>query len=291
MRPLALTLLIAGAAAAQQQDLSKVEIKTTKVAGNVYMLQGAGGNIGATVGDDGIAIVDDQFAPLAPKIHAALAKLSPKPVKFLINTHWHFDHVGGNALFSDTAAILAHANVRKRMQAGATMFGMEIKPAPANALPVVTFEEGLSLWWNGEEIRAIHLRPAHTDGDTAVWFVKSNVVHMGDVFFATGFPFVDLGSGGSVRGVVEALDAIIPQIPKDARIIPGHGEVGSLDDLKKYRSALDQMVAAVAKGLKAGKTLQQLQQEKVLAQWEDWGKGFVKTDDFIATIVQDLGKK
>jgi glyoxylase-like metal-dependent hydrolase (beta-lactamase superfamily II) len=282
------SLAVAGSAAAQERDFSKVEIKTAKVAGNVYVLYGSGGNIGVTVGDDGTAIIDDQFAPLSPKIHAALAKLSPKPVRFLINTHWHFDHTGGNAQFADTAAILAHANVRKRMMAGAKMFGMDIPPASGPALPVVTFEEGLSLWWNGEEIRAIHLRPGHTDGDTVVWFVKSNVVHMGDDFFATGFPFVDLNSGGSVRGLVQALDGILPQIPKDAKIIPGHGEVATVDDLRKYRSALEQMVEAVARGLKAGKTLQQLQQEKVLAQWDDWGKSFIKTDDFIATVVQDL---
>jgi glyoxylase-like metal-dependent hydrolase (beta-lactamase superfamily II) len=137
------------------------------------------------VGDDGVAIVDDQFAPLAPKIRAALAQLSPKPVKFVINTHWHLDHVGGNAAFADTATIFAHENVRKRMQAGAELYGVKYDPAAPAALPVVTFEQGLSLWWNGEEIRAIHVTPGHTDGDTVIWFTKSNVVHMGDDFIAT----------------------------------------------------------------------------------------------------------
>jgi cyclase len=285
-------LLVSTAALAQQPDLSKVEIKTTHVAGSVYMLEGSGGNIAASVGDDGIVLVDAEFAPLVPKIKAALAKISPKPVRFLINTHWHFDHVGGNALFADTAAIFAHANVRKRMVTGAKMPMMDVPPAEPKALPVVTFEQGLSLWWNGEEIRAIHTPPGHTDGDTVVWFTKSNVVHMGDDFFTTGFPFVDLDSGGSVTGLLGAIDTILGQIPKDAKVIPGHGEVSSVDDLRKYRSSLEEMVGAVKKGLAAGKSVDQLKKEKVLAAWEPaWGSGFVKADMFIETIARDLARK
>ncbi|HUJ26461.1 MAG TPA: MBL fold metallo-hydrolase [Myxococcales bacterium] len=282
------------AAPPPERDYSKVEIKTVKVAGNVYVLYGAGGNIGATVGDDGVAIIDDQFAPLSPKIHAALAKLSPKPVRFLINTHWHFDHTGGNALFSDTAAILAHENVRKRLIAGANMMGMEIKPAPAAALPMVTFQDGLSLWWNGEEIRAIHPGPGHTDGDTVVWFVKSNVVHFGDDFFTTGFPFVDLQSGGSVIGLVKSLDVIIGMVPGDAKAIPGHGDATDMNALKKFRTAIDQMVEIVRKGLAAGKSVEQLQKEHALAEWEPTWDGkdkFIHADAFIATIAQDLQRK
>jgi glyoxylase-like metal-dependent hydrolase (beta-lactamase superfamily II) len=287
-------MLFAAAAAAQQRDFSKVEEKVTKVAGNVFMLKGAGGNIAATVGEDGVAIVDDQYAPLSEKIHAALAALSPRPVRFLINTHWHFDHVGGNALFSDTAAIFAHENVRKRMLAGGTVLGMDLKPAPPNALPIVTFQQGLSLWWNGEEIRAIHPQPGHTDGDTVVWFTKSNVVHLGDDFVTYGFPFVDRGSGGSVTGLIAALDSILGQIPKDAKIIPGHGEVSTVDDVRKFRAALDEMVSAVRKGLAAGKSVDQLQKEHVLAAWEPtWGgkEKFIQADDFVANIAQDLAKK
>ena len=292
MRKLVLALLAAGAASAQQRDFSKVEIKTVRVAGNVYMLQGAGGNIGLTVGDDGVAMIDDQFAPLSPKIHAAIEKLSPKPVRFLINTHWHGDHVGGNALFADTAAIFAHLNVRKRMQSGGKTPMMDIPPAEAKALPIVTFEQGLSLWWNGEEIRAIHVQPGHTDGDTVIWFTKSNVVHMGDDFFTTGFPFCDLDSGGSVTGVLGAIDTVLGQIPKDAKIIPGHGDVSSVDDLRKYRSSLEEMVNAVKKGLAAGKSADQLKKDKVLAAWEPaWGSGFIKADMFIDTIARDLARK
>src|SRR5438105_5735378 len=283
-------LAFASAAFAQQQDFSKVEVKAAKVAGNVYVLEGSGGNIGATVGDDGVAIVDDQFAPLAPKIQAALKQLSPKPVRFVINTHWHFDHTGGNALFADTAAILAHSNVRKRLMEGAkTKFG-DIAPASGPALPVVTFEQGLSLWWNGEEIRAIHLRPGHTDGDTVVWFTKSNVVHMGDDYFP-GFPFVDLQSGGSVRGLVEAIDSLLPQIPRDAKILSGHAPVTDVETLRKFARSLEEMIAAMQKAQKAGKTLDQMKADKLLSPWAAWGKGFVKEDDFLATIAEDLAKK
>ena len=292
MRTFLFSMLVAAAASAQQ-DFDRVEIKATKVAGNVWMLKGSGGNIAATVGDDGVAIVDSQFAPLSTKIHAALAQLSPKPVKFVLNTHWHFDHTGGNAGFADTATLFAHENVRKRMQKGDTILSMVVEPAAPAALPVVTFEQGLSLWWNGEEIRAIHTVPGHTDGDTVIWFTKSNVVHFGDDFVTYGFPFVDLKSGGSVTGLVKAIDSILPQIPKDAKIIPGHGDVSTVDDVRKFRSAIDEMVGAVKKGLQAGKSVEQMQKDHVLAAWESWGgkNKFVSADDFIAVIAQDLVKK
>ena len=283
-------LLVSSAALAQQEDLSKVQVKATHVAGNVYMLQGSGGNIAASIGDDGIVLVDSEFAPLVPRIKAALAKISKKPVRFLINTHWHFDHVGGNAGMADTATILAHENVRKRMQAGADMpsIGIKIEPAAARALPILTFQEGVSVWLNGEPVRALHLRPGHTDGDTVVFFSRSNVVHLGDDFVTYGFPFVDLGSGGSVRGMVAALDELIPQIPPDAKIIPGHGPVSTLADVKKFRSTLDEIVALVAKNLRQGKTLEEMQKENLLAPYAAWQGGFLKPEQFLVTVVKDL---
>ncbi|HEY6909563.1 MAG TPA: MBL fold metallo-hydrolase [Myxococcales bacterium] len=290
MRLLVLFLLAATSALAQQQDFSKVEIKATKVAGNVWVLTGAGGNIGATVGDDGVAIIDDQFAPLSPKIHAALQKLSPKPVRFVINTHWHGDHTGGNADFADTATILAQANVRKRLRAGGKVLDREVAPAPAAALPIVTFEQGLSLWWNGEEIRAIHPGRGHTDGDSVIWFTRSNVVHMGDDYFSGMFPFVDLESGGSVVKLIESLDVILGQIPADAKIIPGHGPVTGVPELRKFRAMLDEAVGAVRKGLASGKPVEQLKKENVLAPWAPWGNGFVKADFFVDVIAKDLAR-
>ena len=291
MRAFALTLLFATGLSAQQQDFAKVEVKAAKVAGNVYVLTGSGGNIGATVGSDGVAIIDDQFAPLAPKIQAALRQLSPKPVRFVINTHWHGDHTGGNPIFAETATIMAHLNVRKRLISGGKTPFIEFPPVTGKALPVVTFEQGLSLWWNGEEIRALHPGIGHTDGDSVIWFTRSNVVHMGDDYFAGMFPFVDLSSGGSVTKLIESLDVILGQIPADARVIPGHGPVTGVAELRSYRGMLDGVVAAVRKGLASGKTVEQMQKEKVLAPWEDWGKGFVKADTFLAVVAEDLAKK
>jgi len=291
MRAFALTLLFATGLSAQQQDFAKVEVKAAKVAGNVYVLTGSGGNIGATVGSDGVAIIDDQFAPLAPKIQAALRQLSPKPVRFVINTHWHGDHTGGNPIFAETATIMAHLNVRKRLITGGKTPFIEFPPVTGKALPVVTFEQGLSLWWNGEEIRAIHPGIGHTDGDSVIWFIQSNVVHMGDDYFAGMFPFVDLSSGGSVTKLIESLDVILGQIPADAKVIPGHGPVTGVAELRSYRGMLDGVVAAVRKGLASGKTVEQMQKEKVLAPWDDWGKGFVNADTFLAVVAEDLAKK
>ncbi len=291
MRAFALTLLFATGLSAQQQDFAKVEVKAAKVAGNVYVLTGSGGNIGATVGSDGVAIIDDQFAPLAPKIQAALRQLSPKPVRFVINTHWHGDHTGGNPIFAETATIMAHLNVRKRLISGGKTPFIEFPPVTGKALPVVTFEQGVSLWWNGEEIRAIHPGIGHTDGDSVIWFMQSNVVHMGDDYFAGMFPFVDLSSGGSVTKLIESIDVILGQIPADARVIPGHGPVTGVAELRSYRGMLDGVVAAVRKGLASGKTVEQMQKEKVLAPWEDWGKGFVNADTFLAVVAEDLAKK
>ena len=289
MRRLALAVLFTGlGAAAQQPDFSKVEIKATHVAGSVWMLEGSGGNTAVSSGEDGLVMVDDQFAPLLPKIKAALAKISPKPVRFLINTHWHFDHVGGNAGMAETAAILAHENVRKRMMAGAEIFGNKIPPAEPRALPVVTFQHDVSIWLNGEPVRALHVRPGHTDGDTVVFFTKSNVVHLGDDFVTYGFPYVDLDSGGSVRGMIAALDEVLPQIPKDAKIIPGHGPISTVEDVRKFRAKLDEIVAIIERGLKSGKSVEQLQKEKVLDAYAAWEGGFLKADFFIALVARDL---
>jgi len=282
------------ATAQQQQDFSKVEIKVTKVAGTVYMLQGMGGNIGVSVGEDGILIVDDQYAPLADKIKAALKGITDKPVKFVLNTHWHFDHTGGNPQFGETAPIIAHENVRKRLQSGGsiTFLKMEVPPASKAALPVVTFNDKVTVHINGEDIRAIHFPKGHTDGDIVVFFPQSNVVHMGDDFFSGMFPFVDLDSGGSVQGLIADIAQIIPMFPPDVKVIPGHGPLSTLDDLRKFEDMLRGTLAAVAASMKQGKTLDQMKQEKVLANFADWGKGFLNADRFTEILYNDLsGKK
>ncbi len=285
-----MSLLLVGCAGAQQPDFSKVQIKVTKVAGTVYMLEGAGGNIGASVGEDGIVIVDDQFAPLADKIQAALKGITDKPVRFVINTHWHFDHTGGNAYFQKQGPIIAQENVRERMKQGATMLGMEITPAPKEALPIVTFNDRATVHLNGEDIKAIHFPHGHTDGDAVIFFTQSNVVHMGDDFVTYGFPFIDLQSGGSVVGMVAACEKVIATLAPNVKVIPGHGGLSTVADLKPFVAMLKDAAARVQKGIEQGKTVEQLKQEKVLSGYESWGgEGkFVTTDKFIETLYNDL---
>jgi cyclase len=301
MRQLAIlgcSLFLAAAnLAAQDQDFSKVQITVTKVAGTVYMLQGAGGNIGASVGEDGIVVVDDQYAPLAEKIEAALKGITDKPVRFIINTHYHGDHTGGNAFFQKQAPVIAHDNVRKRLEQGSMAgnlgsISMERKAAPKEALPIVTFDHDVTVHLNGEDIRALHFPGGHTDGDSIIFFPKSNVVHMGDDFVRYGFPFIDLASGGSVQGMIAALEEVVPKLPADVKVIPGHGNVSNLDDVREYVKMLKDTRAVVEKGVQQRKTLDQLKQEKVLEPWKKWSGDFISSDAFIETLYNDLaGKK
>jgi glyoxylase-like metal-dependent hydrolase (beta-lactamase superfamily II) len=276
-----------------QTDFSKVEIKATKVAGNVYMLEGAGGNIGVSVGDDGLLIVDDQFAPLADKIRAALKGLADKKLRFILNTHWHGDHTGGNIAFGPEAPIIAHDNVRKRLatEQKSTVFNTTTPPSPKEALPVITFNDSLSVHFNGEEIRAIHFPHGHTDGDSVIFFSTSNVVHLGDDFFAGRFPFVDLESGGSVEGLVKNIGELVDKIPPTAKLIPGHGPISTLDDLKAYHRMLQQTTDIVRQKIAAGKTLDQIKTEGLPAEWAPWGTGFIKTDRWVETIYKSLTAK
>lgn len=290
---LIVSLLFAVTAAAQQTDFSKVEVKATKVAGNVYMLQGAGGNIGVSVGDDGLLIVDDQFAPLADKIRAALKGIADKKLHFILNTHWHGDHTGGNVVFGPEATIIAHDNVRKRLatEQKSTVFNSTTPPSPKEALPVITFDQTLTVHFNGEDIRAIHYPKGHTDGDSVIFFSASNVVHLGDDFFAGRFPFVDLESGGSVEGLTKNIGEIITKIPADAKLIPGHGPISTLDDLKAYHRMLQQTTEIVRGKISAGKTLDQIKSEGLPAEFAPWGAGFIKTDRWVETIYKSLTAK
>jgi cyclase len=290
-------LSLAATALFAQQDFSKVQIKVQKVAGSVYMLQGAGGNIGVSVGDDGIVVVDDQYAPMAEKIAAALKSITDKPVRFVINTHYHGDHTGGNAFFQQNSPVIAQDNVRKRLEAGGKAgnggsMGFDVKPADPKTLPIITFSNDVTVHLNGEDIRALHFPSGHTDGDSVIFFPKSNVVHMGDDFVTYGFPFVDIDAGGSVRGLIDAVEKIIPQLPADVKIIPGHGPVSNVDDMKNYLTMLKETTAAVQTAMKQGKTLDQMKQEKILDNWKKWSGDFINTDTHLETIYNDLaGKK
>ena len=276
-----------------QTDWSKVEIKVHKVNGNVYMLEGAGGNIGVSVGPDGILIVDDQYAPLADKIKAALKTLGEGKLKFVLNTHWHGDHTGGNASFGPEAPVIAHDNVRKRLSTvQENKFFKRTTPAsPKEALPVITFGHSVSIHFNGEEIRAIHFPTGHTDGDSIIYFTNSNVIHMGDHFFTGRFPFVDLDSGGDVEGFTKNVGDVIAKLPAGVKIIPGHGPLSTPDDLKLFHRMLTETTDIVRKKMAAGKTLEQIKAESLPDEWRSWGTGFIKTDVWIEIVHRSLSKK
>jgi cyclase len=278
----------AGRGTAQQQDFSKVEIKAEHVAGKVYMLTGAGGNIGVSVGEDGILIIDDQFAPLADKIRAALKGLGEGKLKFVLNTHWHGDHTGGNEAFGAEAPIVAHTNVRKRLSTEQHVLGNTTPPSPPKALPVVTYDQSVSIHFNGEELKVVHYPHGHTDGDSVIFFTGANVVHMGDDFFAGRFPFVDLASGGSVQGLTENVGSIIKKLPPDVKIIPGHGPLSKLDDLKAFHHMLVATTDIVQKEVKAGKSLEDIKKAGLPAEWKEWGSGFIDTAHWVEFIYNSL---
>ena len=274
------------------QDFSKVEIKVTKVAGTVYMLEGSGGNIGVSVGPDGILIVDDQFAPLADKIKAALKTLGEGKLKFVLNTHYHGDHTGGNVVFGPDAPIIAQTNVRKRLseEQKSRFFNRSTPPSPKEALPVITFDQAVSVFFNGEEIKVIHFPHGHTDGDSVIFFTGSNVVHMGDDFFAGRFPVVDLEAGGDVEGLAKNVGDIISKLPAGVKIIPGHGPLSDIEGLKQFHRMLIETTDIVRKKMKAGKTLEQIRAEGLPEEWKSWGAGYIKTDVWIQLIYNSLSK-
>ena len=266
-----------------QRDFANVEIKVTPVAQNIYMLEGSGGNIGVSVGADGILIVDDQFAPLADKIGAAVKTLNPGKLKFVLNTHHHGDHTGGNAAFAaKDATIIAQRNVRKRLASDTNQ--------KKEALPVITFDHSASVHFNGEEIKLLHHGPGHTDGDSIIHFTAANVVHMGDQFFNGGFPFVDLNSGGNVDGYLKTVATVLEKIPADAKVIPGHGKLASVEDLKAFHAMLLETTRIVKQGIADGKSLADLKAAGLPEKFKDFGTGFIKTDRWIETIYNSAKK-
>jgi cyclase len=265
-----------------------VQVRSHPVAGPVHWIEGRGGNLGVSAGEDGLLLIDDQFEDVAPQIQAELDKLSKGPLRFVVNTHWHGDHTGGNVVFGRKAPILAQENVRERLQnppAGRA----RAEPTPPHALPVVTYPQAVSLHLNGEEVRVVHYPGAHTDGDSVVFFTGSNVVHMGDLFFSGRFPFIDLDSGGSVRGLERSVREILDVLADDVKIIPGHGPLSTKADLRRYRDMLADSIARVEKALAAGKSVEEMQEEKVLAGYEEWAGGVVGMERFVETLARDLG--
>ena len=284
-----MTCVLACGSARAQQNFDKVEIKTEKLSPSTYVLFGAGGNIGVSVGDDALFIIDDQYAPINPKILAALKLLSDKPVKFVLNTHWHGDHTGGNEKMGDAGAlIVAHNNVRKRMSSEQfiALFKSKVPPSPKSALPVVTFSADVTFHLNGDEVFGFHVPNAHTDGDTIVQFKKSNVIHMGDTFFNGWYPFIDVSSGGSPEGVIAAADRVLALADDNTKIIPGHGPVSNKADLKNYRDMLSTVTGRIKALLKQGKKLDEIKAAKPSAEFDErWGKAFITPSAFTEMLV------
>jgi glyoxylase-like metal-dependent hydrolase (beta-lactamase superfamily II) len=281
----------AGSALSAQQDFSKVEIKPTRVAGNIYMLQGAGGNIGVSAGKDGILLVDDQYAPLADKIREVLKGIDPGKLRFILNTHWHGDHTGGNEAFGPETTIIAQTNVRKRLSADQNVFGEVVPAAKPEGWPVITYDQSISLHWNGEEVKVVHFPHGHTDGDSVIFFTGSNVVHLGDDFFTGRFPFVDLESGGSVQGLTENVAKVLSMIPADAKVIPGHGPLSTKADLQAFHRMLVETTAVVRKAMAAGKDLDAIKKAGLPEEWKAWGSGFTKPEGWLETIYNSLAPK
>ncbi|QJR13751.1 MBL fold metallo-hydrolase [Usitatibacter palustris] len=275
-----------------QRDYSKVEVKAEKLSDTTYMLTGAGGNLGLSVGDDAVFLVDDQYAPLTPKILAAIKAITPKPVKFVVNTHWHDDHSGGNEnLGKAGVTIFAHHNVRKRMNSEQfiAFFNLKSAPSPKDALPVITFSTDMSFHINGDEVKVMHVPKAHTDGDSIVYFSKANVMHMGDTFFNGLYPFIDTSSGGNAEGLVAAVDHVLIMINDATKVIPGHGPLATKADLKAYRDMVANVTAKVKKLIGEGKTSEQVVAAKPSAEYDEkWGKGFIKPDKFAEMLYANL---
>jgi cyclase len=280
-------LALAGAASAQ--DFSQVAVQTVKLTDSVYMLVGAGGNVGLSVGPDSVFMIDDQFAPMAPKLKAAVAALTNRPVQFLLNTHFHFDHSGGNEAFGQAGAVIvAHDNVRRRMSSEQliSFIGMRQAASPRIALPVVTVPGELKLHVNGDEVHAFHVAAAHTDGDLVVRFVQSNVVHMGDTFFNGMYPFIDFGSGGTPDGVIAAYDRVLALADAQTKIIPGHGPLAAKADLQAARDMLATVTARIKAARQAGKSNEEIAAGKPAAEYDArYGGGFIKADQFVQMML------
>ena len=282
--------------ATAQRDMSAVEVVPTKLNDSTYMLAGAGGNIGLSIGPDTVFLVDDQYAPLTPGIVAAIARLTDKPVQFVLNTHWHGDHTGGNEnLGKQGAIIVAHENVRKRMSSEQfTDFTQSTTPpSPPAALPVVTFSGGtVTFHVNGDELRAIHMPNAHTDGDTVIHFVKSDVIHMGDIFWNGLYPFIDVSAGGSVEGTIAACERALAMIGERTRVIPGHGPLGTPSELRAYRDMLSTVTARIKKMIAAGRGREEIVASGASAEFDaKWSTRFINGERFRAMLAADLMRK
>lgn len=280
---------------AQSQDFTKVEIKTVPLEEGVYMLLGEGGNIGVSTGEDGVFLIDDQFAPLTAKIQAALDQITDKPVRFLLNTHWHFDHTGGNENFGKAGVvIIAHNHVREHLKTDQFLkvFDRKIPASPAAALPIITFGDTVTFHLNGQTIHAFHVEQAHTDGDSVIHFREANVIHAGDIYFNGIYPFIDTEHGGSLDGMIEATERILAIADRDTKIIPGHGPLSNRAELVTYRRMLLDVRSLTRTAIQTGITLTDFIASKPTADYDKtWGKGFLPPQKFLTIVYQDLAAR
>jgi glyoxylase-like metal-dependent hydrolase (beta-lactamase superfamily II) len=264
--------MLVSAPTTAQDDMKDVKIEIQKAGEGVYMLTGSGGNMGLSAGEDGALLIDDQYAPLTEKIQAAIRSVTDRPIRFLVNTHWHGDHTGGNENLGEAGAlIVAHENVRKRMSVEQFIaaFDMRSVPAPDAALPVITFTDEVTFHWNDDVLRVIHVDPAHTDGDSIIYFSKANVIHMGDVFFNGMYPFIDASTGGSMDGVIAAVDRSLAMIKEDTTVIPGHGAISKVGELRAYREMLANVRDRIRPMIAAGKTRDDVIEARPTADLDD----------------------
>lgn len=275
-----------------QADLDKVKIKTTLLKNNIYMLEGEGGNIGVSVGKDGILMIDSQFAPLSTKIARSIETISNQPIRYLFNTHYHFDHTGGNENFAQKGAlIIGHENMRKQMKVPHSfkVIGAEIPVSPDIALPKITVNETIDFYFNGNHIHGFHLPFAHTDGDIALHFKDENIIHTGDLFFNGMYPFIDTEVGGSVDGMISGIDKILSLCNDQTILIPGHGKVGNKQQLIAFQEMLKIVNQRVKNAIERGTSLEELLKAKILADLDDtWGKGVLNADQFITITYQGI---
>lgn len=287
---LALSLLFSAPAVAQD-GMEGVEIRVERVAPGVAVLFGRGGNVGLSFGEDGNVLIDDQYAPLTERILAAVESVNPGPVRFVVNTHWHGDHTGGNENLGERGAVIvAHDNVRTRMSTDQFMerFGRTVPASPPGALPVITFDEGLTFHLNGDTLEVVHVPHGHTDGDAMILWKEANAVHMGDLFFHRfSFPFVDTGSGGSVAGLIAGIERAIELTDEETVVIPGHGPVATRADLIAYRDMIVDIRDKVAAGIAADRSLEQIQAGRPAARY-GMAEGFISPDDFVETIYREI---
>jgi glyoxylase-like metal-dependent hydrolase (beta-lactamase superfamily II) len=268
--------------------------KVEDLGSGIHVIFGQGGNIGVSTGPDGAFVIDDQYQQSAAANLAKIKELAGGAPKYLVNTHWHADHAGGNVDFGKAGAmIFAHENVRKRLdgEVKSAFGGQDYKPGDPIGWPVVTFTDGVDFFLNGETVQVFKVRASHTDGDSMVWFKEPDILHMGDVFFNGLFPVIDVGSGGSVKGYLAAMQDAYAKVNDKTKIIPGHGEVGDKAALKKQIDMLDGAIKAVEARIKAGDTLEQVTKKKVLAPWSKFAWSFINEDKFTATLYDGLKAK